>query len=91
MSEAGGEGRTGRGTGAGAGVAAGWRGEYITAYIIRTMRDGARISYLEISARFGLCQGALLLLLRALLAGRAARLADLQVPVMRLAPGAYFA
>jgi hypothetical protein len=31
-------------------------GEYITAYIIRTMRDGARISYLEISAKCGLCQ-----------------------------------
>jgi hypothetical protein len=51
--------------------------EYITDYIIHTMRGGARISYLEISARYGLCQCALLLLLRALLAGRAARLADL--------------
>jgi hypothetical protein len=67
----------------------GW-GEYITTYIIRTMRGGVRISYLEISARFGLCQGTLILLLRALLAGRAARLADLSGPGDWVA-GAYFA
>ena len=59
------------------GAGAGRAGEYITDYIIRTMRGGARDAYLETSARYGLCQCALLLLLSALLAGRAARLADL--------------
>ena|SRR5438477_11670961 len=41
----------------GAGRADGqWSAEYITAYIIHTMRSAARISYFEISARYGLCR-----------------------------------
>ena len=33
-----------------------WGGEYITGYIIHTMRSGAQGAYLETSARRGLCQ-----------------------------------
>jgi hypothetical protein len=66
-------------------------GEYITAYIIHTMRGGAQGAYLEASARYGLCQRAILLLLRALLAGRAAHLADLPGPGDSAPSGAYFA
>jgi hypothetical protein len=65
--------------------------EYIMGYIIHTMRGGARGAYLEASARYGLCQDALLLLLRALLAGRAALLADLPGPGDGASSGAYFA
>ena len=66
-------------------------GEYITGYIIHTMRGGARGAYLEASAKCGLGQDAILLLLRALLAGRAARLADLSGPGDSGCSGAYFA
>ena len=85
-------GRVGAGAQGGRGaVVVNGAGEYITSYIIRTMRADARAAYFEISARYGLCQNAILLLLRALLAGRAAHLADPSGPGDSARSGAYFA